>query len=317
MESEAALIVLDGDCPIDDADMDSAEHFSTASHIKVQTHAVDSEELTDAITVSPSVAKQEDSIESYGALIKDLYHSDNAKVNAALDALSLDLDEDFAKKCDKIQVVGGYFVLVQLMKKCLDKVIDEIPALDQVTELNELAELTTLHKALCVIIRWTFWYDESRADITAKGGLEAVMKIEKTFRKCQRLHEHALCALISLAFLSTVTTEVIESGRFEAVLAASNNHLDSTLLCEIECLVLSEIFNEHMAKRDQSINLGGGAAVAKVRTIWWSDNYILRSVHTLANVITSMMKDKLWTLFGKTFTFFLALFRAVYKYYRD
>jgi hypothetical protein len=54
--------------------------------------------------------------------------------------LNLDLNED-NKKSDKIQTVGGCFALVQLVNKCLDKAIDIIPACDQVTELNTIAEV--------------------------------------------------------------------------------------------------------------------------------------------------------------------------------
>jgi hypothetical protein len=89
--------ILDGECPNDDAKMDSADHFSTASKIKSQTNSADcggtAAELTDAVaekattanTASSSVAADhEESIQiSIGKLIQDLFHSDNAKVDAA------------------------------------------------------------------------------------------------------------------------------------------------------------------------------------------------------------------------------------------
>jgi hypothetical protein len=117
------------------------------------------ENATTANAVS-AATETEESIQSIGALIQDLFRSDNAKVHAALDALFLDLDKD-KKKCDKIQAVGGCFALVHLMQNCLDKAIAGIPACDGVTELNELAELKTLNWTLYVIINLTFLHEES------------------------------------------------------------------------------------------------------------------------------------------------------------
>jgi hypothetical protein len=51
-------------------------------------------------------------------------------------------------------------------------------------ELNELAELTTLHNTLGVIIN-LIPHNESRDDITAFGGVEAVVKVMKTFQSAE------------------------------------------------------------------------------------------------------------------------------------
>jgi hypothetical protein len=68
------------------------------------------------------------------------------------------------------------------MQNGFDKAIDEFSACDQVTELNELAELTTLNKTLNVIISWTFLDDEIKAvGITAIGGVEAIVWVLQTF----------------------------------------------------------------------------------------------------------------------------------------
>jgi hypothetical protein len=48
---------------------------------------------------------------------------------------------------------GVCFALILFMKNCLDKAIEGIPACDQVTGLNECAELTT-HNTLVVIFRF-------------------------------------------------------------------------------------------------------------------------------------------------------------------
>jgi hypothetical protein len=47
-------------------------------------------------------------MESIGKLIQDLFHSNNAKVYAALDALTLHLRED-NKNRESIVTAGGYF----------------------------------------------------------------------------------------------------------------------------------------------------------------------------------------------------------------
>jgi hypothetical protein len=83
------------------------------------THAVASCQTTEdastaATGASTPIVRPEDSIISIGALIQDLFHSDNAKVKAALNALNLDLKDD-KNNCDKMQAVGGCFALVHLM----------------------------------------------------------------------------------------------------------------------------------------------------------------------------------------------------------
>jgi hypothetical protein len=115
-----------------------------------------------------AATKGEESIQSIGKLIQDLFHSDNAKVNAALEALFLDLDVDLdenKKKCENIHAVGGCHALVQLMKYCLDKAITIIPACDQDTELNELIELTALDDTLHAIISLICHLDELGAKL--------------------------------------------------------------------------------------------------------------------------------------------------------
>jgi hypothetical protein len=84
-------------------------------------------------------------------MFQDLFRSDNVKVSGTLDALNHDPMKD-NKIYDKLQAVGGCSALVHLMQNCLDKAIDEFPACDQVTELKECAEVTTLNKTLIVII---------------------------------------------------------------------------------------------------------------------------------------------------------------------
>jgi hypothetical protein len=80
----------------------------------------------------------------------------------------------------------------------LDKPIALIPARNQVTKVNEFAELKTLHKACNVIITLTFHCNECEFGISTIGGVEAVVKVMKTFPKCQALQERACAALCNL-----------------------------------------------------------------------------------------------------------------------
>jgi hypothetical protein len=111
---------------------------------------------------------------------------------------------------------GGCFVLVDLMKNCLEKAIARIPACNQITELNEVAELTTIDMTFSVIINfinWTVDNDVSRDGIAAIGGVEAIFRVMKTFPECRALQEHACPALFSLISRNeTGQKKAIESG---------------------------------------------------------------------------------------------------------
>jgi hypothetical protein len=246
-------------------------------------------QTTEAASVANTAPTE--SIDSIGKTIQDLLHSDNAKVHAALDALDLAFIKD-KKKCDEIQAVGGCLALVLLLKKnCLDKAIATIPACDQVTELwelNELAELTTLHKALNVIIILTFQHDESRVGIAAIGGVEAVVKVMKAFPKCQRLQEVACTALHNLMYKSvTGKKKAIESGGIEVVLAAVNNHLVSPEVCENVCGGLINIVIGSKENTELLISLGGAAAVANVRREWPDNDKVQKYVRRLAKMFAA------------------------------
>jgi hypothetical protein len=238
------------------------------------------------------VTQQEDSIESIGQMIQDLFHSDNAKVNTALDALKVDLNKD-KEKCSKIQGVGGCLALVLLLKKCLDNSIDIIPACDQVTELNELAELATLRKTLGVIINLTFNHHESRVGISRIGGVEAVVKVMKTFPKCQVLQVNASKSLLNLTYNNaTGKVTIIESGGIEVLLAAINNHLGCASVCLKACSTLFSAANASKEKNGLLIRLGVGVIVDKVRTKWPDNKAVQTQVRKLANLIAMEWKAR-------------------------
>jgi hypothetical protein len=233
--------------------------------------------------------EEEESLEGVGKMIQDLFRSDTAKAHASVVALNLDLNQD-KKKCDKIQAVGGCFALVRLVQNCLDMAIDRIPACDQVTKLNVLSELRTLKMTLSVITNLTFHHDESRVVFVAIGGVEAAVKVMKNFPKCQALQEGACAVLRNLACCSIGKAKATESGGIELLIAAVNNHLGSAIVSRKACSALVNIVRGSKENTGLLITLGGGAAVAKVRSKWPNEDNLQTKVLRLANLIATEMK---------------------------
>jgi hypothetical protein len=236
--------------------------------------------------------EEEDEVESIqiiGKMIQEIFHSDNAKVNAALVALYLNLDKD-KKNCEILVTAGGCLALVQLLNTCLDKAIARIPACDQVTRLNTLAELTTLDKTLFVIISLTYQHDESAVGIASIGGVDVVVRVMKTFPKCQKLQDLACTSLGNLACCGIGKVNAIESGGIEVILASINNHLGSAILCKKACWALRYIVSGSKENVGLLISLGGVTAVAKVRTKWPDNNGVQIRVRKLASLFVAEMK---------------------------
>jgi hypothetical protein len=84
-----------------------------------QASTVASHEMADEVSVvnvaSTAITDPEASAESNGALIQDLFQSDNAKVNVALDALDPNGSKD-SKKRESIVTVGGCLAVVQVVR---------------------------------------------------------------------------------------------------------------------------------------------------------------------------------------------------------
>jgi hypothetical protein len=140
-----------------------------------------------------------------------------------------------------------------------------------------------------------FRHAESRAGITAIGGVESVVQIMKNFPEYQALQVSGCSSVVDLTW-SDVTgkKKTIESGGIEAALASVNNHLGSSILCKKTCWALGSGKNcegqqeKHRATR--LINLGGGAAVAKVRTNWPDNNNVQTRMRKLADLIAEEME---------------------------
>jgi hypothetical protein len=224
-------------------------------------------------------------------MIQDLAHSDNARVDAALAALNLLLLHDKENR-DTVTLWGGCAALVHFLKDRLKKATKKVSACDQVSELNELAELKTLHKTLGAIVNLTCKSEMGKLGIVTVGGVEAVVRVMKTFSKCQALQEYACCVLRNLVGSCSIgKVKVIESGGIELLLAAVNNHLNSADVCQYACWALRNIASGSKENTGLLISLGGGAAVAKVRTKWPDNNDVKARVRKLSNLIGAEMKD--------------------------
>jgi hypothetical protein len=150
----------------------------------IASHQTTRESIT-ANAASPIIATREASMEIIGAMIQDLSSSDNAKVDAAIVSLRLELSNN-SEKCKSLVTAGGCHALVQIMKNYLDKAIAIILAGDQVTDCKGQAVLRTLVRTLCVIINLMLLHDESKLGIAAIGGVEAVVKVMTTFQNAER-----------------------------------------------------------------------------------------------------------------------------------
>jgi hypothetical protein len=253
-------------------------------------------EAVSADTASAAVDQEAAFVESIGKMIQDLFCSDNASVNAALDALNEDLMKD-TKKGENIQVVGGCFALVHLVQKYIDTAIANFyVGAHQVTDghldcLDRYTYLTILNKTLSVITNLTLCHDKSIVGITAIGGVEAAIKVLNSFPKCLALQTHA-CMLLAHLTCSNVTGEkkAIESGGIEVLLAAVTTHLGSASLCENACQALFHITSGSKENTGLFIRLGGATAVAKVRTEWSDDDAVQSWVRKLSSLIASEMR---------------------------
>jgi hypothetical protein len=244
---------------------------------------------TPPVVIQSTATKDEEAIKSIGKMIQDLFCSDSAKVDAALDALHWNFMSD-KNKCERFVTAGGCLALVQLLTKCLNTAIAKIPACDQITELNELTELTTLDKTLDAITNLTLQHNESKVGIAMIGGVEAVVKVMKTFPKCQALQERACYSLANFACCSIGVENAIESGGIELLLAAVNNHLVSADVCEYACWALHNIVDGSKENIRLLISLGGGATVAKIKTKWPNNDLVQTEVRDLADCFAAEWK---------------------------
>jgi hypothetical protein len=83
----------------------------------------------------------------------------------------------------------------------------------------------------------------------------------------------------------------VELGAIELLLDAVNNHMGSAYIREYACSVLSNIVEESKEQTVLLIELGGGAAVAKVRKEWLVNNEVQTEVRSLTKLLAAEMNS--------------------------
>jgi hypothetical protein len=253
--------------------INNSDDQSNSRARRVSTDAQAATIASDETNEEDPTAKAESaySMENIGQMIQDLFHSDNAKVNDALKALILDLDEE-KKKWENIQAVGGCHAIVQLVNNCLDKVIARIPAPDffKVTATGDLPELETIDKSLEIILSLT--YHLGGKTVASIGGVEAVVKAMRTFSNCPKLQDTACCVLGNLLFCSIGQKKALESGAMEVALDALDTHLDTDTVCANACFTLHRMLAASKETTERFISNGGVTTVASVRLEWQHDD---------------------------------------------
>jgi hypothetical protein len=239
------------------------------------------------LSTSPSIAasavdtEQEDSMESIGKLVQDLLDSDHATVEAALHDLAVALGQD-TKKRDHFVTAGGCFVIVQLVKYCLKKATEKIPACGRVTKVSKIAELKTLFKSLNLIMRLTLYHDGSRVAISSIGGVEVAVKVMETFPNCQHLQMSACAAINNLTFCNIGKKKTLEAGGIEVLLAAFlNSHLISVNVCQNAAYALYNLINGHKENTKLFLSSGGVTALTKVKQNWPDNDIVQNAVRAL------------------------------------
>jgi hypothetical protein len=228
----------------------------------------------------------------------DLYHSDSARVTAALDAVYMDLYED---KLDPINGAGFSLAIVYLVEGYLKRATEKLPACDRVTKMNEFAELKPLHAAIDVIVLLTHRHHECRDRISTQGGVETIVNTIKSFPKCLALQENACAALRNLTCSGIGQKKALEAGQtIDLLLAAMKNHLlVSPCLCVHAVLTLHNVIavynlrtnllpsSEHDDIRTKLLLSSGSVATAinKVRDQWPEEDSVQEAVRMLASVL--------------------------------
>jgi hypothetical protein len=248
-----------------------------------QTDSEQGESVSDA-------TREDEFMEIIGKLIQDLFHSDNAKVDAALDGLLLDLDHD--EEAGQLQAAGGCFALVQFVKDCLKEAIrQKIFACDRVTEVARYADLIILWKSLAVITKLTIHRNESRVGISSVGGVEAMFEVMKTFPKCEALQAKACHALHSLTCCRIGKKKVLEAGGIKVLVTALFNHLDSAFVCECTCKALYNVIKDNKDNMQIFHKSGGVAAVTRVKELWPDEADVQTSVRKLMGPIVKELNS--------------------------
>jgi hypothetical protein len=270
----------------------STSNATIVNTASTQTNATVKTEGAPTATNLASVfdAEHEESMQSIGKLVQDLFHHDRVKVEAALQALGLNLSSDESKS-NHIVTVGGCAVLVHLVKGCLTKSA-RLHAVHNWIEHAELKTLgmLTLGMLLFVIAQLTAINHESRVGITASGGVEAVVGVMKAFPKCDELQRVACMVLINLTACNIGRNDAIKSGGIKVVLDAVNNHLSSARVCLDAIWAIKNIVTGSKANTELLISLGGVTAAATVKNRWLNHEGVQTQVRSLVALIVEELK---------------------------
>ena len=237
--------------------------------------------VSDAATAPAPAAAL--TVEDIGVLIQGLCSTDTVTVDAALDALYVNLEEDKAK-CENVVTAGGSHALVLLARNCLAKAIVKFPDSSTVTELDG-EELTTLYKALRTITGLTYQNKMSRVGISAIGGVEVVLKVMTAFPVCQPLQWIACVPVRNLAHCDIGKKKALDNGGMEIVLTSIQNHVDSAVVCESALYALVNMIKESKKNTETLIGLGGAAVLVQVKNKWLDNTVVQPPLRRLSKMI--------------------------------
>jgi hypothetical protein len=284
MQPEESVVVVASD----DAAVDISVRLSKSPDMGTLDvpASVPSADVSDKDAAAPAAipALAAATVEDIGKLIQDLSSADVAVVNASLDALYLDLEED-SKKCENVVTAGGSHALVLLAKTCLDKAIQKFPESKNVTELDG-QELTTLYKALRAIIGLTYQNKMSRIGISAIGGVQVCLSVMTQFPVCQPLQWIACVPVRNLAHCDIGKKKALDANGMEIVLHSLQKHVGSTVVCESALYALVNMIKESKKNTEILIGLGGAAVLVDVKNKWPDNAVVQPPLRRLAKLIS-------------------------------
>lgn len=190
-------------------------------------------------------------------------------------------------KLEPLRNCGPCMVLVQFVEDLLQKATANIPACDRVKRVNDYADLKPLNAAIDVIVLLAHRHYNGSVTIGSVVGVEAVVKVMKTFPKCLTLQETACSALRNLTYCNLGQKKALEAGQtIDLLLAALKNHLASPYLCVQAVLALyNVIMNDDKSTELLPSSEGVAAAVNKVRDQWPEVDSVQQAVKLLASAL--------------------------------
>ena len=197
------------------------------------------------------------SVESVGKLIQDLSSPDEAVVKASTYKLGRSVCDSYrgSQILQEIVGVGGCFALVQLAKTSLEKARMEIPNCDQVTELNGGAT-EILRNLFFTMACLTYKHPVSKDIISSIGGVKLVVKVLKTFPKCEDLQSAACNVLCNLTTTFVGVQKASEVDATKVLLTTVKSYPANMVIFCIGCHALTNICESNFEQTKLLIDLG-------------------------------------------------------------